>query len=66
MIGIVLIGAVFMALLELNKNSLWGWIPALLVLAGFFVLYRKYPAKGMLGFLRWPALLAVQIGRAHV
>ena len=59
MIGIVLIGAVFMVLLELNKNSLWGWIPALLVLAGFFVLYRKYPAKGMLGFLRWPALLAV-------
>ena len=35
MIGLILIGAVFLALLELNKNSVWGWVLALIALVVF-------------------------------
>ena len=61
MIGLILIGAVFLALLELNKNSVWGWVLALIVLAGFFLLRRSvlvdkaWYVKG----LGWVALIAV-------
>jgi len=41
MIGLILIGAVFLALLELNKNSLWGWVLALILLVGFFFLRKN-------------------------
>ena len=61
MIGIILIGAVFAVLLELNKNSLWGWAVCLLILPGFYFLRKKHlKEKGML--LRsgsWIALIAV-------
>ncbi len=40
MIGIILTGIVFLTLLELNKNSLWGFLLVLAVLAGFFFLCR--------------------------
>lgn len=61
MIGLILIGAVFLALLELNKNSVLGWVLALIVLAGFFLLRRSvlvdkaWYVKG----LGWVALIAV-------
>ena len=61
MIGIVLIGVVFLALLELNKNSLWGWALALAVLVGFFFLRRNVLLeKGWLvRFGGWVGLVAV-------
>ena len=61
MIGIVLIGVVFLALLELNKNSLWGWALALVVLVGFFFLRRNVLLeKGWLvRFGGWVGLVAV-------
>lgn len=61
MIGLILIGAVFLALLELNKNSLWGWALALLVLAGFFFLRRNVLAdrSWLLRAAGWIALVAV-------
>lgn len=61
MIGIFLIGVIFLALLELNKNSVLGWVLALAVLVGFFLLRRGVLAdrawyvKG----LGWLALIAV-------
>ena len=61
MIGIALIGVVFLALLELNKNSLWGWALALAVLVGFFFLRRNVLLeKGWLvRFGGWVGLVAV-------
>ena len=41
MIGIYLTGIIVLILLELNKNSLWGWAAAAAVLAGYAFLYRK-------------------------
>ena len=61
MIGLILIGAVFLALLELNKNSVLGWVLALIALVVFFFLRRGVLAdrawyvKG----LGWVALIAV-------
>ena len=61
MIGLILIGAVFLALLELNKNSVLGWVLALIALVVFFFLRRGVLAdrawyvKG----LGWAALIAV-------
>jgi para-nitrobenzyl esterase len=61
MIGLILIGAVFLALLELNKNSLWGWALALIVLAGFFFLRRNVllDRSWLLRAAGWIALVAV-------
>lgn len=61
MIGLIVIGAVFLTLLELNKNSLWGWALALLALAGFFFLRKNVLAEHAL-LLRiggWVALAGV-------
>ena len=42
MIISVLIFAIFMVVLELNKNTILGWILALAVYAGFFIFYRMF------------------------
>ena len=61
MIGLIVIGAVFLALLELHKNSLWGWALALIVLAGFFFLRRNVllDKSWLLRAAGWIALVAV-------
>ena len=61
MLGIILIGVVFLTLLEFNKNSLWGWALALIVLVGFFFL-RRYVLLDKSWWLRavgWVGLIAV-------
>lgn len=63
MAGIIIIGAVFMVLLELNKNSLLGWIIAAGILPGYHFIRRKYLLKRSI-WLRisgWFALIAVLI-----
>ncbi len=61
MIGLFLIGAVFLALMELNKNSVWGWLLALAAMAGFLFVRRvaladkAWYVKG----LGWLGLVAV-------
>jgi len=61
MIGLILIGAVFLALLELNKNSVLGWVLVLAAMAGFLFLRRvaladkAWYVKG----LGWLGLIAV-------
>ncbi len=61
MIGLFLIGAVFLALLELNRNSVLGWILTLAAMAAFLFLRRMVLAdkawyvKG----LGWIGLVAV-------
>ena len=61
MVGIIVIGVLFLALMELNKNSLWGWALALLVLAGFFFLRRNVLAdrSWLLRAGGWIGLIAV-------
>ena len=61
MVGIILIGIIFAALLELNKNMVLGWVLAVAVLVGFFFL-RKYVLADRTWLLRaggWVALIAV-------
>ena len=61
MIGLILIGAVFLALLELNKNSVLGWVLVLVAMAAFLFLRRvaladkAWYVKG----LGWLGLVAV-------
>ena len=61
MVGIIVIGVLFLALMELNKNSLWGWALALIVLAGFFFLRRNVllDKSWLLRAAGWIALVAV-------
>ncbi len=61
MVGIIVIGVLFLALMELNKNSLWGWALALIVLAGFFFLRRNVllDRSWLLRAAGWIALVAV-------
>ena len=40
MIATILIGCLFLAVLELNKNTIWGWLLALAVLAVFLWLVK--------------------------
>ena len=61
MIGIILLGIIFLTLLEFNKNSLWGWALAIIVLVGFFFL-RKFVLLDKSWLLRaagWIGLVAV-------
>ena len=61
MIGIVLIGIVFLTLLEFNKNSLWGWALALIALVGFFFLRKNVllDKSWLLRAAGWIGLIAV-------
>ena len=61
MIGLFLIGAVFLALLELNKNSVWGWILALAAMAAFLFV-RRLALADKAWYVRglgWIGLIAV-------
>lgn len=40
MILTILLGCLFLTVLELNKNTVWGWVLALLLLGGFLWLQR--------------------------
>ncbi|MBE6990336.1 MAG: carboxylesterase family protein [Ruminococcaceae bacterium] len=61
MIGLIVVGVVFLTLLEFNKNSLWGWVLALAVLAGFFFLRKNVllDKPWLLRFGSWVGLIAV-------
>ena len=61
MIGLILIGVLFLTLLEFNKNSLWGWVLALIALVGFFFLRRGVLAdkSWLLRAGGWLGLIAV-------
>ncbi|MBQ9393649.1 MAG: carboxylesterase family protein [Oscillospiraceae bacterium] len=61
MAGLIVIGVVFFALMELQKNSLWGWALGLAALMGFFFLRREVLADRpwLLRAAGWAALLAV-------
>ena len=62
---IALLFLIFLAVLELNKNSLWGWGAFLALSAGFFwwrelMLKRQEAAAGRVGvFFAWVILFAV-------
>ena len=58
------LGLLFAAVLELNKNTLLGWAVFIAVMAGFLVLHKKVLSgqKGFVRFLGWIALLIVLAG----
>ncbi len=62
-IVLTLIAILFFALLELNKNAVWGWIVALVILAGFVFLHVTVlkNAKGILKALTFLPLIALLI-----
>ncbi|MER2236328.1 MAG: hypothetical protein ABS901_08235, partial [Candidatus Limivicinus sp.] len=50
----------FLALLELNKNTVFGWILAILLLAGYAVFYARTLSKKS-GLLRFAGFLALML-----
>ncbi|MBO7703002.1 MAG: carboxylesterase family protein [Solobacterium sp.] len=59
----VFLSVLFAAVLELNRNTLAGWVLFLLLLGGFPVLYKRFLTDQswilrMLGFLLYPLLFA--------
>ena len=64
MTALILIGCLWLAVLELNKNTLWGWIGTLAVLAGFYFLRREWLSDRAwyIKVLCWLALLGVLTG----
>lgn len=54
----VLAALVMLALLELGKNTLWGWALALALLAGFLLVYPRISGKG-LRLVCWLGLIAL-------
>ena len=67
MIATILIGCLFLAVLELNKNTIWGWLLAAAVLGSFLWLQRAaLPEKAWyvrcgawIGFLAALALILI-------
>ena len=60
MIATILIGCLFLAALELNKNTLWGWIAAVILL-GVFLWLVKAVLPGKAWYVRggaWVGFLA--------
>ncbi len=64
MIVLILLGCLWAAILELNKNTLWGWIASFAALLIFGLLRRNlFPEKGWLFRLAgWLCLLLVLAG----
>ena len=64
MAGLILLGCLWLAVLELNKNTLWGWLFTAAALIGFYF-FRRELLQGRAWFLRaaaWAALLAALTG----
>lgn len=61
----VLVTAVMLVLLELNKNTLWGFIAALALAAGFYVMHRLIVKRRNRWYLRaasWVVWIALFTG----
>lgn len=64
MVFLFILGVLWLAFLEFNKNTLWGWLAAAAVLIAFFLLRknvlaeRHWPAR----LVSWICLLAVMVG----
>ena len=41
MAGLILLGCLWLAVLELNKNTLWGWLLTAAALIGFYFFRRE-------------------------
>lgn len=54
----ILIVLVMLALLELSKNTLWGWALTALLLAGFLLLYPRIGPRGLRA-LAWFGLIVL-------
>ena len=61
LIPLILVGIVFLAFLELSKNTVLGWILAIAAFVAFRLIYVRYLKGGRIlpRLLAWPVLFAV-------